>query len=470
MQHDVATQREAARAVVDRLRDGGHTAYFVGGCVRDDLLGRPPREFDIATDAEPDRVQELFSRNVAVGKQFGVIVALMGEVPIEVATFRCDEAYVDGRHPTGVRFSSAQEDAQRRDFTMNALFLDPVNGEILDFVGGRADLEQRVLRAIGDPRQRFREDRLRMLRAVRFATTIPVEIEPETWSAVCEMAPAILEVSWERIRAEFSRILMSGRSERGLRLLDESGLLAPILPELSALHGVEQPPQFHPEGDVWVHTLLCLHHLDELPERSLPLSLGILLHDVGKPATFTDTDRIRFNGHDRVGAEMSEDILRRFRYPNAVIDEVRELVRHHMAFVQIDQWRVAKLKRFLGSDLAERQLALHRLDCLGAERDLETHDWCLARRAEFDAETPAPPRVLSGHDLMRAGYRPGALIGKVLAALDDERLEGRLITKEDALAWAIDEFPPLSPPQSPATSAGPRSCDRQSDPETTGDA
>jgi len=442
IEHDPEEQRQAALAVVETLRAGGHEAYFVGGCVRDDLLGRTPREYDIATNAEPDRVQQLFRRNVAVGKQFGVIVCLIGDIPVEVATFRSDDAYVDGRRPTSIRFSSAREDAERRDFTMNALFLDPATGEILDFVGGREDLDARVLRAIGDPRQRFEEDKLRLLRAVRFAATVPAEPDPETWAAVKEMAPGIVQVSWERIREELNRIVTSGHAERGLTLLKETGLLAHILPELDALAGVEQPPQFHPEGDVWVHTLLCLRNLDGLEQRPLPLALGILLHDIGKPATFRIEDRIRFDGHDRLGAEMTEEVLRRFRYPNAVIDEVRELVRRHMAFTQIREWRPAKLRRFLTGDLAERHLDLHRLDCLGAHGMLETHDWCRERREEILSEPPPPERVLTGRDLMAAGYPQGPQIGKVLAAVEDECLEGRLASKEEAVAWAIEQHPP----------------------------
>ncbi len=442
--HDPTQQREAALAVVHRLREGGHEAYFVGGCVRDEILGRTPREYDIATDAEPDRVQELFHRNVAVGKRFGVIVCLVEGIPVEVATFRCDAAYVDGRRPTAVRYSSAREDATRRDFTMNALYFDPDTGETLDFVGGRADLEQRVLRAIGDPRERFREDKLRLLRAVRFAATVPATPEPATWAAVKEMAPGITQVSWERIRDELSRILTSGHAERGFVLLRETGLLDHVLPEVAALAGVAQPPQFHPEGDVWVHTLLCLRHLDEMEQRPLPLALGILLHDIGKPATYRVADRIRFDGHDRLGAEMTEDVLRRLRYPNAVIDEVRALVRRHMAFTQIRNWRPAKLERFLTGTLAAHHLALHRLDCLGAHGNLDTHDWCRERREEFLRRPPRPAPFVTGRDLMAAGYAEGRQIGKVLAAIDDERLEGRLQSLEEALAWALEEHPPAA--------------------------
>jgi len=434
--------RSAAQSVVARLRGAGHEAWFVGGCVRDELLGRTPPDYDVATSARPETVMTLFDRTVPVGAQFGVVIALVDDVPVEVATFRSDDAYVDGRRPTGVTFTTAREDAERRDFTMNGLFMDPFTGEILDFVGGRADLGARVIRAIGDPRARFREDKLRLLRAVRFATTVPAQIDPATWDAVREMAPEITAVSWERIRVEITKILVSGRAVHGFRMLRAAGLLAPILPEIEAMAGVEQPPEFHPEGDVLVHTWLALEHFDALPERPAELGLAVLLHDVGKPRTFERLDRIRFNGHDRVGAEMARDILGRMRYPNAVIDEVEELVARHMSFVQIRETREAKVRRFLGSPLAERHLALHRVDCLAAHGKLDTYRWCLDKRREFAEEPPKPSRLLSGDDLIALGYRKGPPIGKLLAAVDDERLEGRLTTREEAEAWLLVEFPP----------------------------
>lgn len=433
--------RRAAEAVIRRLRECGHEAYLVGGCVRDELLGRTPPDYDVSTSARPETVMSLFPRTVPVGVQFGVVIVVTQDAPVEVATFRSDEAYVDGRRPSGVRFTGAREDAERRDFTMNGLFMDPFTGEVLDFVGGRADLEARVVRAIGDPRARFREDRLRLLRAVRFAATVPARIEPATWDAVREMAPAIREVSWERIRVELTKVLVSGRAAHGFRLLRDAGLLAPIVPEIEAMAGVEQPPEFHPEGDVLVHTLLALEHFDALPERDAGLGLAVLLHDVGKPRTFERADRIRFNGHDRVGAAMADDMLRRLRYPNATVEEVVELVARHMAFVQIREWREAKLRRFLGDPLAPRHLALHRIDCLAAHGRLDTYRWCVDRRREFAEERPRPPRLLTGHDLLAAGFAPGPFVGKVLAAVDDERLEGRLSTREEALDWVARTFP-----------------------------
>lgn len=441
----VNAHRAAALDVVLRLRAAGHEAWFVGGCVRDELLARTPPDYDVATSARPELVQGLFPHTVPVGVQFGVVIVVTGGIPVEVATFRSDEAYVDGRRPTGVRYTSAREDAERRDFTMNGLFMDPVTGEVLDFVGGRADLDARVLRAIGDPRARFREDRLRLLRAVRFATTVPATIEPATWAAVCEMSPAITEVSWERIHAEITKILVSGRSASGFRLLRRSGLLQAVLPEIEALAGVEQPPEYHPEGDVLVHTLLALEHFDALPERPAPLGLGVLLHDVGKPATFVRAERIRFDGHDRVGAAMAHDILKRLRCTNDTIDEVVDLVGRHMAFVQIREWREAKLRKFLAGPRIERHLALHRIDCLACHGMLGTYEWCRDRKRQYDAEPPRPPRLVTGDDVLALGYPAGPVIGKLLAAVDDERLEGRLTTKEEAIAWLAREFPPSRP-------------------------
>lgn len=434
--------RTAARDVVRRLREAGHEAWFVGGCVRDELLGREPKEYDVSTAADPDTVESLFERTVPVGKAFGVVRVLLGDTVTEVATFRSDDAYVDGRRPTGVRFTSAREDAERRDFTVNGLFMDPETGEVLDFVGGRADLDARKLRAIGDPTQRFREDKLRMLRAVRFASTGPFEIDPPTWDALVAMAEEITVVSWERIQAELSRILTSGRSATGFRLLHASGLLRPILPEVAAMEGVAQPPEFHPEGDVLVHTFLALEHHDRTPPHRLEIGLAALLHDIGKPPTFRVADRIRFDGHDRVGATMADQVLRRLRYSNAVIDEVCDLVLRHMAFVQIREWREAKLRRFLTPPSAEAHLDLHRIDCLAAHGRLDTLEWCRERRKAYLSEPPKPARLLTGDDLIGLGFRPGPVLGKVLASVDDERLEGRLSNREDAIAWVLDRFDP----------------------------
>ena len=398
----------------------------------------------MATSARPDAVEGLFPRTVAVGRRFGVIVVVDGDVHTEVATFRTDGEYRDGRRPESVRFTGVDEDARRRDFTINGLFEDPTTGRLRDVVGGRDDLDARLVRAIGDPDARFAEDRLRMLRAIRFAAVLDFTVEGRTWEALCRGAEHVSVVSKERIAAELVRILTSGRSERGLDLLERSGLLDVIAPELTAMRGVEQPPEFHPEGDVWRHTLLLMRTIDALPERPLSLAFAALLHDVGKPPTYREADRIRFDGHAAVGARMTQELLERLRQPRALIEEVTELVAQHMTFIDIRKRREAKLRRFLTGELAEKHLALHRADCLAAYRDLDTWQWCRERRETFLAEPPLPPRLLSGHDLIAAGYHPGPGIGAVLAAVEDRRLERGLTTREQALAWALEHMPPTS--------------------------
>ena len=437
----LGSSRETALGVLRTLRQAGFEAYFVGGAVRDEILKRPVGDYDIATSAHPPQVRALFPKTVAIGAQFGVVVVIEDRQHVEVATFRSDGAYVDGRRPTDVTFGSPEEDAQRRDFTVNALMLDPETGTLLDFVGGQADLAAGLLRAIGDPSARFAEDKLRMLRAVRFAATHGFTLDPATRQAVEEHAGDIQVVSWERIRAELDKILLSGRSAMGLRMLHEVGLLEPILPELAAMDGVAQPPQFH-KGDVWFHTLLAMQQFDGSEPRTLELALATLLHDVGKPGTFQVLDRIRFNGHDSLGAEMAETILRRLCYPRKLIQHVVELVRRHMAFVQIREWRPAKVKRFVLAPLAEDHLHLHRLDVLASNGDLSTWEWMHEQRKSALAEPPPAVRLVTGTDLLAAGYPPGPQIGKALALLSDEILEGRVKTREEGLLWLARHPPP----------------------------
>ncbi|HXA09322.1 MAG TPA: CCA tRNA nucleotidyltransferase, partial [Chthoniobacterales bacterium] len=362
---------KTARSLTERLRAAGHVAYFAGGCVRDLLRGMTPQDIDIATNARPAEVQKIFGRTYAVGAHFGVIVVLENDFQFEVATFRSDGAYLDGRRPAEVHFSSAEEDARRRDFTINGLFFDPPNEEVIDFVGGREDLAAKVIRAIGDPAQRFAEDRLRLLRAIRFATVLEFEIEPATWEAVGRAAATIGEISAERIRDELVRIFLSPQRVRGWDLLDASGLMEQVLPELVAMKGCAQPPQFHPEGDVFQHTRLMLGLLPN--DVSLPLVLSVLFHDIGKPATSSvdDAGRIRFNGHDRVGAEMTEALMHRLRFSRAEIDATVEAVRQHMVFKDVPNMRVAKLKRFMARPTFADELELHRVDCAGSHGMLD---------------------------------------------------------------------------------------------------
>jgi poly(A) polymerase len=429
-----------ARDIASRLRAAGHVAYFAGGCVRDLLRGEIPKDIDIATDARPEAVQKMFPRTYAVGAHFGVIVVLENGMQFEVATFRSDGAYLDGRHPTEVHFATAKEDAARRDFTINGMFFDPEANEVIDFVGGRADLETRRIRAIGDPAQRFAEDRLRMLRAIRFATVLGFEIEPATWDAVVAQAPSISEISAERIREELVRIFMSPRRVRGWDLLDASGLMKIVLPELEAMRGCEQPPQFHPEGDVFKHTRIMLELLPD--DASLPLVFSVLFHDIGKPPTSVvdEAGRIRFNGHDRIGAEMTEAVMERLRFSRAEIDATVEAVRQHMVFKDVPNMRVAKLKRFMARPTFADELELHRVDCASSHGMMDNYDFLQEKREEFANEPIIPPPLVRGDDLLALGLKPGPKIGEILEAVETRQLEGALTNRDEALEWVRSEY------------------------------
>ena len=430
----------AAREIAHRLRERGHTAYFAGGCVRDLLRGQVPKDFDIATDARPEAVQKIFSRTYAVGAHFGVIVVLENDFQFEVATFRSDGAYLDGRRPVEVHFATAEEDAARRDFTINGMFFDPEKDEVIDFVGGRTDLEKKLIRAIGDPAQRFAEDRLRMLRAIRFATVLGFEIDATTWDAVVASAASINEISAERIREELVRIFLSPKRARGWDLLDASGLIRVILPELDAMKGCEQPPQFHPEGDVFKHTRIMLELLPA--EASLPLVFSVLFHDVGKPSTaiVDEEGRIRFNGHDRIGAEMTEAIMERLRFSRAEIDATVEAVRQHMVFKDVPNMRVAKLKRFMARPTFGDELELHRVDCASSHAMLDNYEFLLKKKEEFANEPIIPPPLVTGDDLIALGLKPGPKFGEILEAMETRQLEGMLKDREEALEWVKAEY------------------------------
>jgi len=443
------------------MRDAGHTAYFVGGCVRDMVRGVEPHDYDIATSARPEQVQALFPKTVAVGAQFGVVIVVMGEYQFEVATFRSDEAYLDGRRPTGVRFGSPEEDAKRRDFTINGLFLDPltrawdplsplqrrdkaVGGRVIDFVNGRADIQRKVVRTIGDARERFTEDKLRLLRCVRFAANLGFEIEPATFTVVKSMASQIGAVSAERIRDELIKIFTRPHAGRGLALLDESGLLAQVLPEIAAMKGVEQPPEFHPEGDVFQHTKLMLEMMSDAASQELGpprdktvLAFAVLLHDVGKPPTFERApDRIRFNDHDRIGAEMAESMLRRLRFSNEQIEKIALCVREHMRFQFVKEMRPAKLKRILARETFPEELELHRIDCASSHRNMENYEFLRAKAAELPPEVVKPEPLLNGHDLLALGLTPGPMVGQILREVEELQLEERLRSREEALEFA----------------------------------
>ncbi|HXE14083.1 MAG TPA: CCA tRNA nucleotidyltransferase [Bryobacteraceae bacterium] len=430
-----------ALEVVQFLRLRGHKAYLVGGCVRDRLLGGSPKDYDVATDASPAQVLTYYPKSDQVGANFGVVLISDGaRNQVEVATFRSDDDYRDGRRPERVKFESdPRQDALRRDFTINALFEDPFSGEVLDYVGGQRDLEDRIIRAIGDPERRFREDHLRLLRAVRFAARLDFEIEPATFEAMRKLAPLAADVAAERTRVELVRILTEGHPRRGMELLDRTGLLVIVLPEVAALKGVEQPPEYHPEGDVWVHTLMML---DLLEHPSATLAMGVLLHDVGKPATFRIAERIRFDGHAEKGVEIAAGILERLRYSREDSEQILALIANHMRFKDIRQMRQSTLKRFLRLPEFAEHLELHRIDCMASHGGLDC--WRFARKS-MDTVPEAelrPPRLLTGRDLIDEGYKPGPAFGRALEEVETAQLEGTVRNKEEALAVARKTLEP----------------------------
>ena len=472
-------QKSAAISVIRTLREQGHQAYLVGGCVRDLLLGREPADYDVSTDATPREVMRIFPETYAVGAQFGVVLVPIDgltardlehaahktdknvrptqpdETPveaakhnaIEVATFRSDGLYTDGRHPDEVRFSkTAEEDVQRRDFTINGLLLDPLSpqfqpdGEVIDYVGGRGDLDAGIIRTIGDPERRFTEDKLRMLRAIRFASRFEYEIDAKTFAAIQKLAPQIPQVSRERIREELTKMLTEGHARRAFELLDQSGLLHEVLPEVERMKGVEQPPEYHPEGDVFVHTLMLLEQLP--PGASRTLAWGALLHDVGKPPTFrVAPDRIRFDGHVEVGVAMARDICHRLRMSNDDTEQIVALVNNHMRFADAMKMKESTLKRFLRLPNFPEHLQLHRMDCLSSHSDLTLYDFVSKKMAETPAEEIRPAPLVTGRDLIALGHNPGPRFKEILSAVEDQQLEGSLSSREDALEFVRRNYP-----------------------------
>jgi poly(A) polymerase len=427
------TARERAVSIVERLRQEGYEAYFAGGCVRDMLLDKPPQDYDIATSAHPEDVQALFEETIPVGAQFGVILVLIEGQPFEVASFRHDGPYLDGRRPSQVRYGSLEEDVRRRDFTVNGMVYDPIAGTVIDLVDGREDLKQRRIRAIGDAQRRFEEDRLRMIRAVRLAASMNFTIENSTFAAIQRLAPTIRDIAWERIGDEVTRILTEGGARRGFEMLDESGLLKVLLPEIDALKGTWQSPDFHPEGDVFKHTMLLLSHL-EAPSESL--AYGCLLHDVAKPLCFRqDGERVTFYGHTEKGAAMAEEILKRLKRSRAVGERVSYLVRNHLRHVQAPHMRLSTLKRFLREDGIDELLELTRIDALSSNGDLGYYLFCKERLASLKEEEIRPAPLLRGDDLIALGYKPGPLFAKILREVEDQQLGGELYSREEALDW-----------------------------------
>jgi poly(A) polymerase len=425
--------RHAATELASLLHKAGHHAYFAGGCVRDKLLDLEPKDYDIATSATPSEVLALFPSANEVGAHFGVIIAKHKGHHIEIATFRTDGSYRDGRRPDAVTFSTPQEDAQRRDFTINGLFEDIVSGEVIDYVEGLADLKSRQLRAIGNASQRFQEDALRLLRAVRFSCSLGFPIESGTMAAIRENASLLRNISFERIRDEFSKIITSPRRKQGVELLVETGLMDHFLPEFRELIGCEQPPQWHPEGDVYIHTLIMLDMLDAA--APLELCLATLLHDIAKPPTRSvDLDgRIRFNGHDSLGAEMCEQILSRLKYPNAIIRDATHMVSRHMQFMNVQQMRNAKLKRFMSVPTFPQEMELHRVDCASSNGFTDNYLFLQGKSEEFAHEPLIPPPLVSGKDLISRGFTPGPRFKEILEEIQTEQLENRLHNREQAL-------------------------------------
>jgi poly(A) polymerase len=452
--HPLPTQRSAALQALRLLRQHGHQALWAGGCVRDLLLGRDPADYDVATSATPDEVMRIFPQSYDVGAKFGVVLVPMkalaatdGRGHIEVATFRSDGAYLDGRHPDSVRYTlSPQHDVERRDFTINGLLLDPLSsrpntphGELLDYVEGQRDLEHGIVRTIGEPEQRFAEDKLRMLRAVRFAARFGYVIEAATSQAIRRLAEQIHQVSCERIRDELSKMLTEGRAQRAFQLLDETGLLREVLPEIARMKGVEQSPQYHPEGDVFVHTLLLLEGLP--PGCSLTLAWGALLHDVGKPATFRRApDRIRFDGHVEIGVSIADEILTRLRFSNRDREQILALVENHMRFADVRKMKDSTFKRFVRLPEFDEHMAVHRLDCLASHGKLDLYDYTRERLASLPAGAVRPPHLIDGHDLIAAGFHPGPRFAQILAAVEDAQLEGTIATRDQAMGFVASNF------------------------------
>jgi poly(A) polymerase len=432
------SSRENAIFIVQRLRQEGYEAYLAGGCVRDMLLGKTPQDYDITTNARPEQIQKIFAETIPVGAQFGVMLVLVDGQPFEVASFRFDGPYLDGRHPSQVRYGSLEEDIQRRDFTINGMIYDPAADRVIDLVDGKRDLERRCVRAIGKPIDRFAEDRLRMIRAVRFAAGLKFDIDPPTFAAIEQLAATITEISWERIGDEMTRILTEGGARRGFELLDQSGLLAVLLPEVVAMKGTAQSPDYHPEGDVFAHTLLLLSHLQSPSET---LAYGCLLHDIAKPVCIRqEANRITFYGHTEQGAAMAEVILKRLKRGRAVWERVGYLVRNHLRHVQAPQMRLSTLKRFLREDGIDELLELVRIDALSSNGDLQYYRFCNERLAELKDDEIRPAPLVRGTDLIRLGFKPGPLFAEILRQVEDAQLGAELTSREQALEWVKKNF------------------------------
>jgi poly(A) polymerase len=435
--------REAAVEILRTLRDAGHEAFLAGGCVRDTLMGNEPADYDIATSATPDRVMNLFRRTVPVGAQFGVVLVISGGEEYEVATFRSDEDYADGRRPQRVVYTDAKQDALRRDFTINALFYDPVSDEVIDYVDGRRDIERKIIRTVGNPLERFQEDRLRMVRAVRFAARFDFRIEQSTLDAIKKFSLNITQVSWERIGDEVEKILTGPNRGRALQILADTSLLKQILPEIHSMIGVRQPEVHHPEGDVFEHTKLALDNLHppEGGQLSGVLAFATLLHDVGKPPTFEIADRIRFSGHEVVGGKIAERVCRRLKLSNEKRKKVVDVVTNHMRFIHAREMRESKLRKMLQRETFLDELEMHRADCVASHGSLEIYDFLKEKFGSLPEEEIKPPPLIGGQDLIDLGFSPGPLFGEILRTVEEMQLEGKLASKEAAIEWVKMNYP-----------------------------
>jgi poly(A) polymerase len=436
-------KRKQAEEIVLRLKKAGYEAYFVGGCVRDFVMGVIPDDYDIVTSALPDQVTALFERTVAIGAKFGVIAVIVEGHPFEVATFRSEDVYIDGRRPSEVYFTSAKEDVFRRDFTVNGLLMDPVTGEITDYVDGLADIGKKIIRTIGDSDKRFREDHLRMLRAIRFTANLNFSLDSSTQEAIGKNVAQIKKISAERIQDELTKLLTRSGTRRGLELMAQTGMLREILPEVDAMQGVEQPPRFHPEGDVWQHTLMMLEIMsEEKSTRINPvLAWGTLLHDVGKPVSRSeDENGVHFYGHVQLGEKIADETMQRLKFSRAQREAVINLIGQHMNFMNVQKMRPARLKRFLRMPDFDLHLELHRLDCLASHGMLDNYEFCRNQLETLTAEELHPLRLLNGDDLIGLGFTPGKIIGEILHALEDEQMEGRISSRDEAKIFVEENW------------------------------
>ena len=433
-----------AREVVVELRKAGHKAFCVGGCARDTLLGIEPKEYDITTSATPEEVSEIFPHTVPIGVSFGVILVITGKYQFEVATFRKDQSYTDGRHPDKVIYSSEeQEDVRRRDFTINGMLYDPIEEEVIDYVDGIRDIKSKIVQTIGDPYERFNEDKLRMMRAIRFSSRYNFELNLDTFLAIEKLAADITQVSGERIRDEITKIITQSNPGHGLNMLSVSGLLKYILPDVEIMNGVEQPPEFHPEGDVFIHTCLVLDklHKNQAEVVSPELAIGALLHDVGKPPTFSVSDRIRFNGHDKLGADMSKKICRELKFSNKQIEVIYALIRDHLKFKDVFNMKKSTLKRFIGMPHFEEHMALHLADCQASHGLTAAYDFVMEKYNDFEEEEIKPAPLISGRELIEMGYKPGPLFSDILNFVEEAQLEGEITNTQEAIEAVLENYP-----------------------------